>query len=634
MSTLWYWIQGVSSAPTSYIYESGENASDFRAYIEHRLARLEHFTPDALRFWKLKSPVSLDVDDIDESVQDIFEDMKDAGEQMKATHRPLSEFVATNSQRRQGEMMASFILFIQIARSIPPFVLEHARVPSERPIIRGDWCDRKSTVKTLHAKLQKYPRIQVRGTPASGKTTLLDLLHAYILDRNPLASVYVIRSWNRNSLLGISLEDRIAKILPEFPQRDTTKEYPYLLFDDAHDTYWDSDLWNQIIKENKRHRHRIVLFCAYGSPTSRPNEGTRAILPPSARVSLKPLATDENPPIGLLLNREEFDDLVSRFEYPICPSQGMQDLVYDWTSGHVGAAAGMLEMISLKASRLSESSPLTTEDFFKQWPIFIFAQDIQTWSFARGLPMRSDLTAPAQARVSRDLIANGSLIREIGNVEEELNQCFRRGWVHSELTSDEAHIQFAMASPLHASYVSWSLLESDTSLPYASVLDMAIAVIERFKPSQLALSLHRLGAAFARRPPEAQYQDEFYRAHFAVTTGTIRISPEFASAQGAAVHGQIDFFVPATKRGVKITRDGSKIEEYSARFVSGDAHGTWLTSGDMADYILLDCRLTRPEKSHPMIKNLYHVVFKDNYTAATMLDNELRVVKGFRLMEQ
>jgi len=73
--------------------------------------------------------------------------------------------------------------------------------------------------------------------------------------------------------------------------------------------------------------------------------------------------------------------------------------------------------------------------------------------------------------------------------------------------------------------------------------------------------------------PEAQYQDELYRSLFSVTSGNVRISPEFASAKWADVVGRIDFFIPVAKWGIEITRDGNRLSEHDSRFEDFGAYG-------------------------------------------------------------
>jgi len=97
----------------------------------------------------------------------------------------------------------------------------------------------------------------------------------------------------------------------------------------------------------------------------------------------------------------------------------------------------------------------------------------------------------------------------------------------------------------------------------------------------------------SHRPPEAQYQEEYYRCVHNLTRGNVRISPEYAAAFGSRA-GRIDFFIPGKKWGIELTREGSKLDEHGSRFAKDGAYGQWLQTSDMEDYVLLDFRSTMP----------------------------------------
>jgi hypothetical protein len=145
------------------------------------------------------------------------------------------------------------------------------------------------------------------------------------------------------------------------------------------------------------------------------------------------------------------------------------------------------------------------------------------------------------------------------------------------------------------------MLKPTNDVPhFDSIFALAIAVISNFKPSRMHLPIWHIGSQSTDQQPEAvYYQDEFYRSLFSVTCGNVRFSPGFASGKGTKVAGCVDFFIPATKWGIEITRDGNQLQEHSSRFATSGAYGAWLKSGDMDDYILLDCRSSTPEKAHP-----------------------------------
>jgi len=133
---------------------------------------------------------------------------------------------------------------------------------------------------------------------------------------------------------------------------------------------------------------------------------------------------------------------------------------------------------------------------------------------------------------------------------------------------------------------------------FPSPFKLSLEVISKFRPSQLQLPPRRVGSA-STHPPEAQYQDEYYNSLLAATSGNVRISYEYASAQAAHVAGRIDFFIPIVKWGIEIIRNGDRLWECADRFTASVAYGAWLESADLKDYILLDFRTKKLRAQHP-----------------------------------
>jgi hypothetical protein len=79
------------------------------------------------------------------------------------------------------------------------------------------------------------------------------------------------------------------------------------------------------------------------------------------------------------------------------------------------------------------------------------------------------------------------------------------------------------------------------SVQEETLLAFVIAVCGRVSPSSFQKK-HPVGAAGVRRPPEAEYCDEFYRASSAHTEGSVITFSEFGSREG-----RVDFFVPSGK---------------------------------------------------------------------------------------
>jgi len=168
------------------------------------------------------------------------------------------------------------------------------------------------------------------------------------------AVVHVVSSWLKETpvtTLASRLSARLPGVATEAQGVDARMEKTYILFDNGQDTYWDTEIWENFFKDHQQRRngYRIILFCSYGSASKRIvnyDHGTPGIIRPRARVSLRrtTVAADYEP-VGLLLNREEFNDVVDRSAVVLL-SPDLQDFIFDSTDGHVGAVMGTLEALS------------------------------------------------------------------------------------------------------------------------------------------------------------------------------------------------------------------------------------------------------------------------------------------------
>lgn len=97
----------------------------------------------------------------------------------------------------------------------------------------------------------------------------------------------------------------------------------------------------------------FILFCSYGSPGPEPvdvKSGTPPIFGQLQRISLQwEESPSMDPPIGLLLLKDEADDLIARVcaqnaNQPVLSSE-LSDLLYKISGGHAGAFAGLVEIV-------------------------------------------------------------------------------------------------------------------------------------------------------------------------------------------------------------------------------------------------------------------------------------------------
>jgi hypothetical protein len=211
-------------------------------------------------------------------------------------------------------------------------------------------------------------------------------------------------------------------------------------------------------------------------------------------------------------------------------------------------------------------------------------------AFGRGLPTNEELRVIGYANVFRDLLINES-IDHGAKYGEALEWCHRHGFIQCDALEEQVY--YVLPSPLHEAYLSWKLMPLDVIIPYDAVLDLAIAVIRQFSPSQLLTPPPRMKGTVEDKPPEAQYQKEFYRGLFKLFGGAFG-SPEYGTERGAR-RGRIDFFIDAKKWGIELVRDGI---EHGSRFEETGAYGVWLPANDMLQYLILDFRRTQPIVTH------------------------------------
>src|SRR5258706_884394 len=116
-----------------------------------------------------------------------------------------------------------------------------------------------------------------------------------------------------------------------------------------------------------------------------------------------------------------------------------------------------------------------------------------------------------------------------------------------------------------------------------------IEVLKLFSPKNLKTRgyLRSIGST-PQSIPEAQFQQEFYRACCNYTKSTMITLPECGTPKG-----RIDFFLPSKKWGIELLRDGDRLLAHNERFEGGE-YGKWVQAGMMDDYIMIDFRSTVP----------------------------------------
>lgn len=200
----------------------------------------------------------------------------------------------------------------------------------------------------------------MRRTPASGTFFLASLLHQHYLDRQKPA--ILLSTWRKD--LDSDPKDFIVLRAQakgyEFVHSSLHNADLVIIFDEAQRTFEDEEFSLGLVKQQigRKYGLKIYLFTSYGSltggPAARFGNSPLAFLEPQQRVSITTLSIEDRPSIPLLYNRQEFDDVVTRF----CRSPssllnldtGAHGCIFEFTDGQPGAVDAVLKMLEKVSS--------------------------------------------------------------------------------------------------------------------------------------------------------------------------------------------------------------------------------------------------------------------------------------------
>ena len=140
--------------------------------------------------------------------------------------------------------------------------------------------------------------------------------------------------------------------------------------------------------------------------------------------------------------------------------------------------------------------------------------------------------------------------------------------------------------------------ESPRPFPLTKYMDLknfCLCVFKRFSATMLQSGIQgrRTGPSGQPRPRESAYQDELYRCYWLEVRNGAGICSEWSGTDSR----QIDFYIPGPKWGIELLRDGDRVQEHLNRFKPNGAYHTWVQSGLLCEWLVLDCRNRPPGKS-------------------------------------
>ncbi|KAE8378205.1 hypothetical protein BDV26DRAFT_261958 [Aspergillus bertholletiae] len=512
--------------------------------------------------------------------------------------------------------------------------------PLHRRIVDDmNFCPRQDTVTKLIDLIDLYPIIHVRGTPASGKTTLARILRDCLKDQGRL--VYFLNTWEGHlskvdpeyswDALYTVLRQRYPDLSPSnLPDKDVV-----MILDEAQGSYDDPDFWNDIIKSISdnplKYKLRIILFCSFGSPSTgveKSNRYTPVNIPRRQRITLTPQSDEESPQIGLFYTESEFNDVLSRIvrhEFPnlvVNIDDEAKRYVFSFTNGHPGGVTETIRFLcnnyraSMKSDKIFIISKQRVIDILdgKEELYFKF---LENSGASRCFPRAEGLKIAI-----RDILCE---IAERGNIiwnqTLELENCYRNGWVHRMIGGNNYDEIAVLPSRLHEKWIQHLIGKDRKALPphFTNLTQLCMKTLSEFSTMNLRHSTagKNLSTAAQPKPMEAQYQDEFYRAFNKVAGRGVPISTEWART----ISGRVDFFIPEKKWAIELLRDYNQVDNHIKRFKEGGQYFQWLETKAVNDWIIINCTTTAPTAVYNESR-LFHAVFQRDFTGLQIFNHK------------
>ncbi|MCJ1342732.1 hypothetical protein MMC31_000921 [Peltigera leucophlebia] len=517
----------------------------------------------------------------------------------------------------------------------------------EKPnaLVSTTWTPRPRIVEEIFQRALRFRIVLFRGTPASGKTILMKLIHRHVLSACPEWVVHTFCGWPQG--MNIHNSESQKFLIKKLKVHPLCAKNTLVFIDDAESSYYDENLWS-FFKLLELDSAMFILFSSYGSPGECPNAistGTSPVFAADQMISLhKEPDTYYYEPIGILLEKDEVEDLVARFLKAQSNDPHLEEDLTAYlrliSGGHAGALVGLLEtvvwdpLILAKCARNGVQFTISLADFvevFQAEPTSKrLRKGLKTKTFARGIPLRKDVQSdPSIADFLNEMAKRGSIqvsAADTQKLKAGARTAYLRGWVHKIL--DDYMEVYIFASPIHYWHCQALLRNhSQTSINAASPLALAIEIIKHMEPYKFALPAKNANPHSTSLPLEDWYNKEFYRASERVLDGGVLKSPEFGIT-GVKGGAAMDFYLGSKKWGIELTRDGDRLYEHCSRFFQGGGnYHKWIVDGTLLDWLVLDFRSVVPSTKHSI-----HICFVKAFSQVKILSNELETLDEFALI--
>ncbi|KAB8230344.1 uncharacterized protein BDW43DRAFT_314033 [Aspergillus alliaceus] len=525
----------------------------------------------------------------------------------------------------------------------PDHIQEHFRKPPNNPTR----CLRKDTVSKLAAAVDSQNVIHIRGTPASGKTVLSELLRDYYVENN--RKVFLLETWEPlESFHGKDPWTRFALLLqqryPEYSHTEFFASKTVIVVDEAQASYKDSYFWNTIVKERRSGEGEdinICLFCSYGSPLTGLEVDhlwfSPATFGPAQRITLTPQPGKDSPKLGLFFTPDEFDEAVSllttnKYEEKFTIDKEAMSYLYELTNGHPGGVTSLVNFVHSAHRHDLKHRCIST--ITKDHLLDNLKDDTQVFQYLtnqavfRSFPTGGHLTPEAGGTLCKTL-EEGNM--RFNSDDVGMQQCYERGWVHRISVGEiNTYDVVVLPSRLHEKWLEFIIGQDTRPLParFNQLDTLCLEVLSKFSTINLrhAVQGKKMSTAAKCRPMEAQYQDEFYRSFNLLAGRGVPICSEWSRTSD----GRVGFYIPEKKWAIELLRDHDRVNEHISRFKEGGRYFSWLKENMVEDWIIINCASSPPIRGYSEPR-LWTAVFANNYSELKVYDYQERPLIDIRL---
>ena len=444
---------------------------------------------------------------------------------------------------------------------------------------------RDELVDSVLQKLSSNRFVIVQSPPASGKTTLLQLI-AYKCVRHNIVKKYIRLKKDQDPYETLMLAG-----IDVMKNQVSWDGQAIIMIDDAQNAFWsDSNLtfWSNLMKDiSLPERIRFIVASTYliGGHDS-----------PAEFANFPRIAPDEM----LLSAANSLNFLVNFLKFPFSGCRPLVELIIEDCGGSIGALS--IVEHQYKTRFYASNTPLSEQKL-----IDYFISPQLTLSMVR--LFGSDTVLSTRLPVVIDLLYDKYVnIPDVSNIAE-LKRYIKCGL----LSREEAGMTKFTNAMSRRYFIHKMYPKTATSNPLNTV-ELVLNSIGTMSATTLRNSVVR--GSF---PKEAVFQHLMMGAMTSNLTAQTNVYPENSIVIGTdnTIQGELDFFINGELRwGIELLIEGRKLKEHRERFIG---NGKYVALG-CRQFVVVDFRRQVPSKNIVNKDNLIIVTFtSDNYESVTCL---------------